>query len=153
MRFFNNGTHIRVLRGDGKAPERPVNAEAATITVEFLLHFSREARPVTIENFGPEEILDFKVTLLVEDPFLMHAQSGERDGAAKDGERFAAFMGASISWQAEGKQGNCQQKRRSGRGGMFVVVPPISVQREVSSPIISRGSTSSWFTWSPVKRP
>ncbi len=144
--LLDNGAHIRVFRGNREAPERAMDAEAAAITVELLLHLICEARPVTIENFGPEEILDLKVTLLFEDPVLVHAQAGERDGAAKDGQRFGGVHGTLDQLAGVGKGVVGQQKRRSGRGGMFVVVPPISVQREVSRPIIRRGSTSSWLT-------
>lgn len=67
----NNGADIGILRGDGKTPERAVNAETAGVTVEKPAGALGERRPVAVQNLGLGKALQFEIAGLFEQPVPM----------------------------------------------------------------------------------
>lgn len=53
--------HLGVIGGDGKAPERPVDAAAALMAVEKAIHLGRQTGPVAVQNIDLDKMLQLKV--------------------------------------------------------------------------------------------
>jgi hypothetical protein len=54
---------------------RRVDAEPALVAVEFTADLGRQRLPVAVEHLRPEEVLQFKIALLLDDPVAVLAQS------------------------------------------------------------------------------
>jgi hypothetical protein len=80
----DDGTDQRVLAVDLETPERPVNSEPAAVTVEQFLDVIGDRTPIAIQRCGVEEILQFQVAMLLDDPAAIHGESLAVHGCADD---------------------------------------------------------------------
>jgi len=83
----DDGADIGIFRGDGEAPERAVNTEAAGMTVKKAFGPIGKRRPVAIQNLGVDEALQFEIAGLFEKPVAVKLEIIERHGGADDGKR------------------------------------------------------------------
>ena len=80
----HHGLDVRILGGDGEAPERAVDAEPSGMAVEQRLGALDQRHPVAVEHRGIEEILKLQVAGFLEQPVSVGFDHAQRHGRAKD---------------------------------------------------------------------
>lgn len=80
----DDAAQFGIVRGDGEAPERAVDAPAALVAVKQAVHLGGKAGPVAVQNLRLDEMLQFQIARRFAQPVHVLFKTRAAKGCAKD---------------------------------------------------------------------